>query len=197
MLVGNWIGRAALSAKVRLRSNFFFSLFGIFFAAVTSSSSCRMAVGGSVNTFVCESIAEHHQGNTGGDRFIFGEILETVLFGDRLELGLVSGIGTARKYGALHHLFHYRRHVLLGGDESLDVLLRQLDLRDRDARRCAGREASENNGHSHNGETKHLIHGGTPTFAHPAPAQAAAAIRLALAPKEMVSLGKSTLKAGL
>src|SRR5262249_56479529 len=57
MLVGNWIGRAALSAKVRLRSNFFFSLFGIFFAAVTSSSSCRMAVGGSVNTFVCESIA--------------------------------------------------------------------------------------------------------------------------------------------
>ena len=128
----------------------------------------------------------HHQGNTGGDRFIFGEILETVLFGDRLELGLVSGIGTARKYGALHHLFHYRRHVLLGGDESLDVLLRQLDLRDRDARRCAGREASENHGHSHNGETKHLIHGGTPTFAHPAPAQAAAAIRLALAPKEMV-----------
>src|SRR5262249_304137 len=56
-LVGNWIGRAALSAKVRLRSNFFFSLFGIFFAAVTSSSSCWMAVGGFVNTFVCESIA--------------------------------------------------------------------------------------------------------------------------------------------
>src|SRR5262245_42227741 len=27
-------------------------------------------------------------------------------------------------------------------------------------RRCAGREANENNGHSHNGETKHLGHGG-------------------------------------
>src|SRR5262249_304134 len=67
----------------------------------------------------------HHQGNTGGDPFILGKILETVLFGDRLELGLVSGIGTPRKYDAWHHLFHYRRHVLLGGDESLDVLLRQ------------------------------------------------------------------------
>src|SRR6267142_687367 len=58
MLLANWIGRAALSAKVRLRSNFFFSLFGIFFAALTSLRSCWMAVGGSVNTFVCESIAD-------------------------------------------------------------------------------------------------------------------------------------------
>src|SRR5262245_12572132 len=57
MLVGNWICRAAFNAKVRLRSNFFFSLFGMFFAAITSSSSCWMAVGGSVNTFVGESIA--------------------------------------------------------------------------------------------------------------------------------------------
>src|SRR5262249_21270547 len=112
----------------------------------------------------------HHQGNTGGDRFILGKILETVLFGDRLELGLVSGNGTARKYGALHHLFHYRRHVLLGGDESHDVLLRQLDLRYRNPRRCVGREVSENNGHNHNGETKHLIHGGTPHVCPPAPA---------------------------
>src|SRR6516162_2838940 len=112
----------------------------------------------------------HHQGNTGGDRFILGKILETVLFGDRLELGLVSGIGTTRKYGAWHHLFHYRRHVLLGGDESLDVLLRQLNLRYRDPRRCVGREVSENNGHNHTGETKHLIHGGAPHLCPPAPA---------------------------
>jgi len=113
-----------------------------------------------------------HQGNTGGDRFIFGKILETVLFGDRLELGLVSGIGTARKYGALHHLFHYRRHVLLGGDEFLDVLLRQFDLRYRNPRRCVGREVSENNGHNHTGETKHLIHAEPLTFAHRHPLQA-------------------------
>src|SRR5262249_46591094 len=109
-----------------------------------------------------------HQGNTGGDRFIFGKILKTVLLCDRLELGLVSGIGTVRKYGALHHLFHYRRHVPLSGNESLDVLLCQLDLRYRDPRRCAGREASENNGHSRNGETKHMVHGGAPHVAHPA-----------------------------
>src|SRR5262249_9729800 len=83
----------------------------------------------------------------GCNRFIFGKILEAVLLGDRLELGLVSGIGTVRKYGALHHLFHYRRHVLLSADESLDVLLCQLDLRYRDPRRCAGREATENDGH--------------------------------------------------
>src|SRR6516162_8525877 len=56
MLVENLIGRAARSAKVRLRSNFFFSWAGISFAATTSSISFLTAVGGSVNTLVCGSI---------------------------------------------------------------------------------------------------------------------------------------------
>src|SRR5262245_13148079 len=162
MLVGNWICRAAFSAKARLRSNFFFSLFGI----VRGDHVFELLLDGRGR--VREHLRlridrRHHQGNTGGNRFIFGKILEAVLLGDRLELGLVSGIGTVRKYGALHHLFHYRRHVLLSGDKSLDVLLCQLDLRYRDPRRCAGREASENDGHSRNGETKHLVHGGAPS----------------------------------
>src|SRR5262249_39191322 len=122
-----------------------------------------------------------HQGNTGGNRFIFIKILETVLVGHRPELGLVSSIGTVRKDSALHHLLHYRRHVFLGRDECLDVLLRQLVLRYRGPCRCADREANESNGHRHNGETKHLVHGGTLHVAKPAPSRAATTIHLALA----------------
>jgi hypothetical protein len=55
--------------------------------------------------------------------------------------------------------------VPLSSDESLDVLLCQLDLRYRDPSRCAGRQASEKNGHSRNGETKHLVHGRAPHIA--------------------------------
>ena len=52
--------------------------------------------------------------------------------------------------------------------ESLDVILRQPDLHDRNLRRRAGRGVSENNGHSGNGETKNLVHDGGPHVAHPA-----------------------------
>ncbi len=105
----------------------------------------------------------HHHGNIGGDRFIFGKILEAVLPGDRLELGFVLGVGAVQKCRALP-LFHYRRHVLLGGDEPLDVLLRELDLRCLDLRRCAGREGSESNSYCHTGETKQPVHSKTPTL---------------------------------
>src|SRR5262245_1554752 len=182
MLVGNWICRAAFSAKARLRSNFFFSLFGI----VRGDHVFELLLDGRGR--VREHLRlridrRHHQGNTGGNRFIFGKILEAVLLGDRLELGLVSGIGTVRKYGALHHLFHYRRHVLLSGDKSLDVLLCQLDLRYRDPRRCAGRESSENDGQAAMVRRSIWYMAEPPHVAHPAPPQAAAALPFALAPR--------------
>src|SRR5262249_46524182 len=124
---------------------------------------------------------------------------ETVLLGDRLELGLVSGIGTVRKCRALHHLFHYRRHVLLSGDEFLDLLLCQLDLRYRDPRRCAGREANT----AMAAMAKHLVDGGATHVE--APPQAAAALLLAHAPYKRSGhryrrlsrcFGKSNLRAG-
>jgi hypothetical protein len=43
-----------------------------------------------------------HQGNIGGNRLIFGKILEPMLLGDRVKLRFVLGVGVARKYRALH-----------------------------------------------------------------------------------------------
>src|SRR5882757_6429177 len=57
MLVGNWMDCAALSAALSSLSNLFFSLLGIVLSALASSISFLMAICGSMNTFVCGSIA--------------------------------------------------------------------------------------------------------------------------------------------
>jgi hypothetical protein len=47
-----------------------------------------------------------------------------------LSSDLYLALSLSEKDRSLHHLFHYRRHVLFGGDKSLDVFLGQLYLRD-------------------------------------------------------------------
>src|SRR5215813_10632135 len=107
MLVGNWIGLAALSAKVRLRSNFFFSLFGIFFAVVTSSSSCWIAVGGSVNAFVCESIAAITKEILAATASYSAKFLKPCFLVTALSSASYLALALFENTAPLHHLFHY------------------------------------------------------------------------------------------
>jgi len=85
--------------------------------------------------------------NDAGDRVVLRKVLESVLLGGPLEFSFVL-----RRYRVLHFL-HYRQDVVLCGNEPLDLLRRQLELRCRDLGQCAGREAGENAGHNCNGET--------------------------------------------
>src|SRR5271165_472038 len=123
MLVGNCIGSAALSAALSSFSKSLFSLFEIALSPLTSSISFLIAVCGSVNAFVSESIPASTM-----------EMLAATASYSAISLNpcfLVTASSSAL-YLVLarsEDTFRYRQHVVLGGDEPLDVILREFDLR--------------------------------------------------------------------
>ena len=86
---------------------------------LTSSISFWIATFGSVNALLCGSMPAITMEMLAATSSYSCEAGEAVLLGDGLELGLHLGIGLV---GVALHLLGHRGHVLLRGDEPLDVL---------------------------------------------------------------------------
>ena len=100
---------------------------------LTSSISFWMATVGSVNSLLCGSMPAMTMEMVAATSSYSVEAGEAVLLGDALELGLHLRIGLVAVPSCSFSAT--ATHVLLRGDEPLDLLLGQLDLLDLALRR--------------------------------------------------------------
>ena len=84
----------------------------------------------------------HHPRDAVGNRLVLRKVRESVPLGDHLVFFSVLRVSLIQKCCA-EHFFCYGRHVLLSGDEPLDVLIVELNIRRHGLRGCLNRADDE------------------------------------------------------